>query len=94
MPPPPPPQPVHLVCMHCLTPPLHAQLLNTMLLVQERTLAGVVLLGVHLATFMQADDVILREIPSSHPYLTGLGILGGINVYANPLQGRYHFVSP
>ena len=50
-------------------------------------LAAATLMLLHLAAFFQADDIIMREIPGSHPYLTGLGILGGIYSFANPLQG-------
>lgn len=50
-------------------------------------LAAATLMLLHLAAFFQADDVIMREIPGSHPYLTGLGILGGMYSFANPLQG-------
>ncbi|DBA70834.1 TPA: hypothetical protein ACH3X2_011607 [Trebouxia sp. C0005] len=57
------------------------------LLVQDRMLAAVVLMVLHLAAFFQADDIIMREIPGSHPYLTGLGILGGMYSFDNPLQG-------
>ncbi len=34
-----------------------------------------------------ADSIILGEIPNSHPYLTGLGIFGGLATFSNPLQG-------
>ena len=51
-------------------------------------LAAAVLMMLHLGAFFQADDVIMREIPGSHPYLTGLGILGGMYSFDNPLQGR------
>lgn len=34
-----------------------------------------------------ADSIILGEIPNSHPYLTGLGIFGGLATFNNPLQG-------
>lgn len=51
-------------------------------------LAAVVLMVLHLAAFFQADDIIMREIPGSHPYLTGLGILGGMYSFDNPLQGE------
>ena len=44
---------------------------------QERMLAAGALMVLHVGAFFQADDVIMREIPGSHPYLTGLGILGG-----------------
>ncbi|DBB16654.1 TPA: hypothetical protein ACH3X3_014907 [Trebouxia sp. C0006] len=57
------------------------------LLVQDRMLAAVLLMVLHLAAFFQADDIIMREIPGSHPYLTGLGILGGMYSFDNPLQG-------
>ncbi|KAL3143003.1 hypothetical protein ABBQ38_003282 [Trebouxia sp. C0009 RCD-2024] len=57
------------------------------LLVQDRMLAAALLMLLHLAAFFQADDVIMREIPGSHPYLTGLGILAGMYSFANPLQG-------
>lgn len=50
-------------------------------------LAAAMLMLLHLAAFFQADDIIMREIPGSHPYLTGLGILGGMYSFANPLQG-------
>lgn len=50
-------------------------------------LAAALLMLLHLAAFFQADDVIMREIPGSHPYLTGLGILAGMYSFANPLQG-------
>ena len=50
-------------------------------------LAATTLTVLHLAAFFQADDIIMREIPGSHPYLTGLGILGGMYSFANPLQG-------
>lgn len=50
-------------------------------------LAAAALMLLHLAAFFQADDFIMREIPGSHPYLTGLGILGGMYSFANPLQG-------
>ena len=50
-------------------------------------LAAATLMLLHLAAFFQADDIIMREIPGSHPYLTGLGILGGMYSFANPLQG-------
>ena len=51
-------------------------------------LAAILLMVLHLAAFFQADDVIMREIPGSHPYLTGLGILGGMYSFDNPLQGE------
>ena len=54
---------------------------------QDRMFAAATLMLLHLAAFFQADDVIMREIPGSHPYLTGLGILGGMYSFANPLQG-------
>ena len=61
-------------------------------LLQDRMLAAATLMLLHLAAFFQADDIIMREIPGSHPYLTGLGILGGMYSFANPLQGQYlHF---
>lgn len=47
--------------------------------------AGLFLL--HIGAYFQADDAIMREIPGSHPYLTGLGILGGMYSFDNPLQG-------
>ena len=50
-------------------------------------LAAAMLMLLHLGAFFQADDVIMREIPGSHPYLTGLGILGGMYSFNNPLQG-------
>lgn len=52
-------------------------------------LAAATLMLLHLAAFFQADDIIMREIPGSHPYLTGLGILGGMYSFANPLQGMF-----
>ena len=55
---------------------------------QDRMLAAVLLMVLHLAAFFQADDIIMREIPGSHPYLTGLGILGGMYSFDNPLQGE------
>ena len=58
------------------------------MLMQDRMLAAVVLMVLHLACFFQADDIIMREIPGSHPYLTGLGILGGMYSFDNPLQGK------
>ena len=51
-------------------------------------LAAAVLMVLHLGAFFQADDIIMREIPGSHPYLTGLGILGGMYSFDNPLQGE------
>ena len=54
-------------------------------------LAAATLMLLHLAAFFQADDIIMREIPGSHPYLTGLGILGGIYSFANPLQGTVSY---
>lgn len=45
-----------------------------LLLLQERPMAALVLLALHFGAWYIADDIILREIPSSHPYLTGLGI--------------------
>ena len=56
---------------------------------QERILAAGALMVLHLGAFFQADDVIMREIPGSHPYLTGLGILGGMYSFDNPLQGMH-----
>lgn len=54
---------------------------------QDRMIAAATLMLLHLGVFFQADDVIMREIPGSHPYLTGLGILGGMYSFDNPLQG-------
>ena len=34
------------------------------------------LLAAHVAAAAYADDVILRGVPGSHPYLTGLGVVG------------------
>ena len=51
-------------------------------------LAAAMLMMLHLGAFFQADDIIMREIPGSHPYLTGLGILGGMYSFNNPLQGE------
>lgn len=64
---------------------------------QDRMLAAAALMLLHLGAFFQADDIIMREIPGSHPYLTGLGILGGMYSFNNPVQGtpiaiRYHHV--
>lgn len=63
-------------------------------LLQDRMFAAATLMLLHLAAFFQADDIIMREIPGSHPYLTGIGILGGMYSFANPLQGTVtnHFV--
>lgn len=43
-------------------------------LLQDRPVAALLLLAAHFGAWYIADDLILREIPSSHPYLTGLGI--------------------
>ena len=55
---------------------------------QDSMLAAAALLLLHVGAYFQADDVIMREIPGSHPYLTGLGILGGMYSFDNPLQGE------
>lgn len=55
-------------------------------------LAAAMLMVLHLGAFFQADDIIMREIPGSHPYLTGLGILGGMYSFDNPLQGEAKLV--
>ena len=34
------------------------------------------LLAAHVAAAAYADDIILRGVPGSHPYLTGLGVVG------------------
>ena len=52
-------------------------------------LAAAALMVLHLGAFFQADDIIMREIPGSHPYLSGLGILGGMYSFDNPLQGKH-----
>lgn len=56
-------------------------------LMQDSMVAAAALLLFHVGAYFQADDVIMREIPGSHPYLTGLGILGGMYSFDNPLQG-------
>lgn len=56
-------------------------------LMQDSMVAAAALLLLHVGAYSQADDVIMREIPGSHPYLTGLGILGGMYSFENPLQG-------
>ena len=58
--------------------------------VQERMVAAAALFLLHIGAYFQADDAIMREIPGSHPYLTGLGILGGMYRFDNPLQGDVH----
>lgn len=49
------------------------------------------LLAAHIAAYSMADDVILRDVPGSHPYLTGLGIFGGMYSFKNPLQGSFSY---
>lgn len=51
-------------------------------------MAAAALLFLHVGAYCQVEDVIMREIPGSHPYLTGLGILGGMYSFDNPLQGK------
>ena len=55
---------------------------------QDRMISAALLLLLHVGAYFQADDAIMREIPGSHPYLTGLGILGGMYSFENPLQGE------
>ncbi|CAL8462876.1 g2410 [Coccomyxa elongata] len=57
------------------------------LVLQDRLLAAVMLLAAHFGAWFLADEIILAEIPGSHPYLTGLGIIGGMYTFDNPLQG-------
>lgn len=49
-----------------------------LLLIQDRPAAAVLLLLAHLVAWYTAADIILREIPSTHPYLTCLGIFVSI----------------
>jgi predicted PurR-regulated permease PerM len=56
-------------------------------LLKEELLRGFLLVGVHFGAYNWADDLILREIEPSQPYLTGLGIFGGMYTFASPLQG-------
>lgn len=77
--------------MRSVSTVLVVQLLGASAL-QGRMIAAVVLVVLHLGAFVTADDVIMREIPGSHPYLTGLGILGGIYSFTNPLEGTMGMV--
>lgn len=48
---------------------------------------AVVLVLLHYFASGYVDDIILDEIPGTVPYLTGLGIVGGISTFDNPLKG-------
>lgn len=66
---------------------MHVQAMSIVLHLQERMVAAAALFVLHVGAYFQVDDVIMREIPGSHPYLTGLGILGGMYSFDNVLQG-------
>ncbi|GMH35217.1 hypothetical protein BSKO_03085 [Bryopsis sp. KO-2023] len=57
------------------------------LFVQGNGLIAIVLVSMHFLAYNYIDDMILKEIPGSVPYLTALGIVGGIYTFQNPLQG-------
>ncbi|KAK9806751.1 hypothetical protein WJX72_001428 [[Myrmecia] bisecta] len=57
------------------------------LVFQDNVLQAIVLLLLHIGAYYQADDIIMREIPGSHPFLIGLGVFGGMYTWNNPIQG-------
>lgn len=55
--------------------------------IQGNSFAAIVLVVLHVAASSYVDDMVLQEIPGSVPSLTGLGIVGGMYTFSNPLQG-------
>lgn len=56
---------------------------------QGNAVGAAALLVLHILAVAIADDAIMREVPGSHPYLTGLGIIGGMYTFSNPLEGGF-----
>ena len=55
--------------------------------VQGEGLKAALLFLLHFAAYNYAYEIILKDIPGSAPYFTGLAILGGIYTFDNPFQG-------
>lgn len=56
-------------------------------LLRGQWLNALILALLYFACYWFVNDLILGEIEPSMPYLTGLGIFGGMYAFTNPLQG-------
>lgn len=77
-----------LSCDVCITSFEALKVFNSCVLVaQGNRVMALLLVLLHYFAGRYVDSLILNEIPGTVPYLTGLGIVGGISSFDNPLKG-------